>query len=113
MLRLSIHGAASTNCIPALPNSNFVYNGMVTRKPRTAPASATWRCSGARRSPPSARTRTPARIGTQMARERSIRVFSVAFFLFMPEPEGEDEDADQHRHRVLVQQARLHQAHHA
>src|SRR5687767_7931240 len=110
MLKRSIHAFCSTNWNPASWTSKPVYRGMVTRNPASAPTSATQRCSGARWSPPSARTSTPARIGSQMAKVRSTL---VRFFLVFQEPESEDDHADQHAEGVLVDEAALEQAHHA
>ncbi len=70
MSKYGIHSLRSTNCIADVDRSKWVYSGMVTRKPASAPTSAVQRAFIASRSPPSMSTATPAKMGTQMARER-------------------------------------------
>jgi hypothetical protein len=60
-LKSSIHGANSSNCIEALPASNPVQSGIVTRKPVIAPTSASQRCACASLSPPAASHAEPER----------------------------------------------------
>ena len=72
MSKRGIHSLSSTNCMALVVTSNWVYSGIVTRKPASAPASAIQRAGVAARSPsrPTASTTSPATIGTQMASER-------------------------------------------
>ena len=66
-----IHSIFSTNCIAAELRSKLRYSGMVTRRPSSAPTSATARTTGAFRSWPKASRKTPKMIGIQIAALRS------------------------------------------
>src|SRR6185295_13432924 len=83
---------------------------MVTRRPSTAPPSASHFWLRALPSPPAASTARPARIGTQMASERSGT-------LPMPEapddPAHAEQNAEQHEEGIGIHKAGLQQADHA
>ena len=70
MSKRGIQSASSTNCIFAVLVSKCSHSGSVTSNPASAPNSAIHRAAPASRSRPTARTTSPATIGTQMARER-------------------------------------------
>jgi len=69
-LNAGIHVVFSTNCIAEVAVSKPMTSGIATIRPASAPPSDSQRASGALRSEPVASTATPARIGTQMTRER-------------------------------------------
>src|SRR5512139_2771062 len=107
MLNAGIHAAFSTNCIADVVVSKPVTSGIATISPSSAPASAVQRASAALRSEPVASTTTPARIGTQMTRER-IDCPNMGMILVEPrEPRHQGKHPDQHGKRVVVDVARL------
>src|SRR5687767_6023564 len=118
MLKRPIHGANSTNCIPAV-GWKPVQSGMQTRKPTIEPASAVHRAGSGFWSRPRASTATPKAIGTQMASERygSIVVVmggrGLELAQIEPEEGEEGEHAEDHRERVVVDEAGLEPAGHA
>src|SRR4030042_4856806 len=107
MLNAGIQAAFSTNCIAEVPMSNPVTSGIATARPSSAPANAIQRASAALRSEPVASTATPARIGTQMTRER-IDCPNMGFVLVEPrEPRHQGKHPDQHGKGVVVDVAGL------
>ena len=77
MLKRSIQGAFSTNCIAAVPFWKRDHSGSVTRKLAIDPSSATQRTPLTCSSRPKANSKAPMTIGSQMARlNRPIFVFS-------------------------------------
>src|SRR5258708_34681731 len=108
MLKRWIQGLSSTNCIALVFTSKCVHSGIVTARPAIAPTSASQRRRSGLWSPAHS-TSTPARIGIQLAKERSI----VPSPLFTEEPERQDDDADTHGEGVLAYKTRLEHADHA
>src|SRR5688500_7501777 len=112
MLKVSIQGAFSTNCISAVPSLKRLYNGSVTRKLTMAPTRAIQRTARACSSLPRASSTAPNTIGVQMARlKRPTFLFSLA--AQPDEPCHEDEDPQEHGQRVVIQVAGLPAAHDA
>ena len=106
MLKRSIHGSRSTNCMPAVCRSKPVYSGIVTRKPGIAPTSAIQRCARRvagrrrRRAPPARPGSAPRWRGESSgARHRHVPRHITTSVRCR-------QDAEEHHERVLVDQAR-------
>src|SRR4051812_44583 len=121
MLKRSIQGLSSTNCMLLVPVSNPVISGTVTRNPAIAPTSATMRPSRGWRSPPAASTITPATMGTQTERLSQWVALSKMFLALRSagiedavQPQREDQEhADDHAERIVIDVPRLDPAHDA
>src|SRR5678815_811137 len=114
-LKRAIHGCFSTNCIAAVAVSKPVTSGIVTRKLATEATRAAQRTASARSSRPKASSRTPERMGSQMATLSNgmfllLRLVSAAEEVAQVGPElpGHEADhADDHHQRVPVEVAAL------
>src|SRR6476646_6648770 len=100
--------------MPCAAGSNCVYSGNATRKPSTAPTSASQRAAGALRSEPVAMTTTPATIGSQMTRLSRGRPEDMGCCCCAwadsraRKPEGQQhEHADDHHERIVIDEAGL------
>src|SRR5579875_1171637 len=115
MLNRSIQFACSMNCSAALDVSKPVISGRVTIKPRTEPISATQRAGAGLRSEPTARTRTPKMIGSQIATLRIGKecIGSLALFAAERYKQGQEpQHADNHGERVVIDVTGLKEADH-
>ncbi|MNV67340.1 hypothetical protein D3C71_1601400 [compost metagenome] len=111
-LKRSIQAAFSTNCMAAVPSLKPSYKGNVTRRPITAPSSASQRTTRACSSRPRASSSTPKAIGIQIARLNR----PIFIFLLLVEPDEvrhKHENTQDHHQRIVINEAGLHLAHHA